>query len=330
MFRHRLLGAAVLGLAAVLVGAPARAAEIDKLLPNDTETVLTINVKQIFDSALVKKVGLDKAKQALKDQSEVQKILDDLGFDPFKDVDTITIAGAGGTETDKGLVIIRGKFDMAKFQKKAEEAAKENKDKLTITEVADGLGGKTKLYEVDASDAGGQKVFLTFAGKGVMVGSPGKDYVLDAIDKEAGKKKTALKNKELSALLGKVDGKASIWTTILGSTLEKSPLANQEEAKEIINKLENAVFAITFDKDVKLELIANAKSTDDAKKLEEMISDGLNQAVGILALLTNQQKDLKPLLKVVKDIKPSVKDKAVSLESTIPGDLIEKALDKLK
>jgi len=75
MFRHRLPGAAVLGLAAVLVAAPARAAEIDKLLPADTETVLTINVKQIFSSDLVKKVGLDKAKEALKSQSDAQKIL---------------------------------------------------------------------------------------------------------------------------------------------------------------------------------------------------------------------------------------------------------------
>jgi hypothetical protein len=331
MFRHRLVGAAVLGLAAVLAAAPARAAEVDKLLPNDTETVLTINVKQIFDSALVKKVGLDKAKQALKDQTEVTKILDELGFDPFKDIDTIIIAGSNGTDTDKGLFIVRGKFDVDKFHKKAEEAAKENKDNIEITEVADGLGGKTKLYKVKLPESpNDQPLFIAFASKSVMVASPGKDYVLDALDKEAGKKKTQLKSKELAALLGKVDGKQSVWTTVLGSTLEKSPLPGMDDTvKDIISKIDNAVFGITIDKDLKLELLGNAKTADDAKKLGEMIDDGLNQATTILGLAVGQYKELKPLLKIVKEVKPSVKDKAVSIDISIPGDIITNALEKL-
>jgi hypothetical protein len=331
MFRHRLLGAAVLGLAAVLAAAPARAAEVDKLLPNDTETVFTINVKQIFDSALVKKVGLDRAKQALKDQSEVTKVLDELGFDPFKDVDTIIVAAASGTDPEKQLIIVRGKFDVDKFRKKAEEAAKENKDSIKITEVADGLGGKTQLYEVNVPEAGnGQNLFVAFAGKGAIVASPGKDYVLDALEKEAGKRKTQLKNKELATLLGKVDAKQSMWTTVLGSTLEKSPLPGMDDTvKDIISKIDNAVFGLTIDKDIKLELVGNAKTADDAKKLGEMMEEGLDQATTILGLLVMQQKDLKPLLKILKDVKPSVKDKAVAVELSLPGDLIEKALDKL-
>src|SRR5262249_46708704 len=160
-----------------------------------------------------------------------------------------------------------------------------------------GLGGKTKLYEVNLPEAGnGQNLFVAFAGKGVIVASPGKDYVLDAIEKEAGKRKTQLKSKELAALLGKVDAKQSIWTTVLGSTLEKSPLPGMDDTvKDIISKIDNAVFGLTIDKDIKLELVGNAKSGDDAKKLGEMIDDGLNQATTILGLLVNQQKELKPL-----------------------------------
>jgi hypothetical protein len=331
MFRHRLVGAAVLGVAALLAAAPARAAEVDKLLPNDTESVLTVNVKQIFESGLVKKIGLDKVKQALKDQSEVAKALDDLGFDPFKDLDTIIIADSSGTDVDKGLIIFRGKFDVEKFKKKAEQEAKEHKDNIKITEVADGLGGKTQLYEINSPDvANGQTVFVAFAGKGAIVASPGKDYVLDAIEQEAGKRKAQLKNKELAALLGKVDNKQSVWWTILGSTLEKSPLpATDDTVKDIISKIDNAVFGVTIDKDVKLEVTGNAKSADDAKKLGEYLENGLDTATGFLGLAVGQYKELKPLLKVVKEIKPSVKDKVVSVEATVPGDVITGALDKL-
>src|SRR5438128_1012730 len=60
-------------LAAVCLAwlAPARAAEVDKLLPNDTEILVTINVRQILDSPLVKKYALDK--HAGKKQTTINK-----------------------------------------------------------------------------------------------------------------------------------------------------------------------------------------------------------------------------------------------------------------
>src|SRR5262249_15241960 len=108
MLRYSRQGAflCALALAGLLLAAPLWAAEADKLLPNDTETVMGINVRQILDAPLVKKLGLEQAKKALKAQSDVQKILDDLGFDVFTDVDTITVAGCGATsEADKDRVL---------------------------------------------------------------------------------------------------------------------------------------------------------------------------------------------------------------------------------
>src|SRR5689334_2673276 len=97
-------------IVAALVG-PVRAAEIDKLLPADTEVVITVNVKQILGSALLKKAGLDQWKGALKELPQVGDILEELGFDPFTDLDRVTIASPGGSEQDRGLIIARGNFD---------------------------------------------------------------------------------------------------------------------------------------------------------------------------------------------------------------------------
>ena len=59
---HRRPGArvAVLVLAVVLAGAPARAGEVDRYLPDDTEIVVNVNIRQILDSPLVKKHALEK------------------------------------------------------------------------------------------------------------------------------------------------------------------------------------------------------------------------------------------------------------------------------
>jgi hypothetical protein len=91
---------------------------VDKLLPNDTEIIAGINVKQILNCALAKKVGQDTIKDMIKQQEMVQKVLDELGFDPFKDLDSIVAAWPNLSDTDKGLIIARGTFDIKKAKAK--------------------------------------------------------------------------------------------------------------------------------------------------------------------------------------------------------------------
>src|SRR5260370_35389399 len=89
-FQRSLLAAALLALAV-----PVKAAEVDKCLPDDTEFVLVVNVKQIIDAPLIQKHALEHLKAFLKGNSDVTTILDSLGFDPFKDLSEITVAGNG-------------------------------------------------------------------------------------------------------------------------------------------------------------------------------------------------------------------------------------------
>jgi hypothetical protein len=332
MFRQRFLAAQALGLtvAALLLTAPARAAEvIDKLLPNDTETVISINFKQILNSPLGKKMPIDKLQDALKNQDELDKNLKDIGFDPFTDLDSVILAGSSGNEPDKGLMIAHGKFDAKKFQAKAEEVAKDMKDVLKIHKVPDATGGTTNLYEVNAPGQN-QPLFVALANETTVLASGGKDYVLDALDKASGKSKTVLKNKDLADLLKRIDTAQSLWLAVLGSTLSKSPLGSNPDAKEVIDKISDATGGINIDKDIKLQVSVTAKSNDDAKDLDEKLKDGLNTALGAVALLAGQNKALAPLVDVLKNVKPTVKDKVVSVELDIAGKDIENAIQKNK
>src|SRR5437588_8389064 len=93
---------------------PAQAADVNKYLPNDADFVLVLNVKQLLDSPLVQKHALADLKTMLKGNSEATKHFDAVGFDPFKDLNTVTL-GVALAKEPKGLLIAQGTFDIAKF-----------------------------------------------------------------------------------------------------------------------------------------------------------------------------------------------------------------------
>ncbi|PWT80423.1 MAG: hypothetical protein C5B58_11700, partial [Acidobacteria bacterium] len=109
--------ALVAGLALILGRATAAP---EKLLPDKSEVVVSINVKGLVDSELAKKYDASgKVRDAIKAQPQAQAILEQLHLDPLKDVHSVTVAMAGikmGRNNnpempDELLVIIRGNFE---------------------------------------------------------------------------------------------------------------------------------------------------------------------------------------------------------------------------
>src|SRR5258708_27333959 len=137
-----------------LLAAPARAADIDKLLPDDSSVVVSIDFRQLLDSALVKKHGVAPLQKALKANGNVDKLLTAAGFDPLKDLSRVTFALEGDLSKSAGLLILRGKFDTARIAARAEELAKKE-DRLKIESIA----GQT-VYRVSGSDGPGHLAIL--------------------------------------------------------------------------------------------------------------------------------------------------------------------------
>jgi hypothetical protein len=310
--------ALVLGVA--LTAAPARAAEVDKYLPDDTQEVVTVNVKQLLDSGLFKKFGLEPAKQALKDNGDVGDILKDLGFDPFKDLDRIVVGSAGGEDPEKVLIIARGQFDLAKFKAKGEEAAKSNGEHLKIHKRDKG----PVIYEVKLPQSD-TPVFVALADKNTMLISPGKDYVIDGLKKIDNPKPT-VKNKEIQALIERMNGKQTVSVAVIGNALTKSGDLGGFIPKETLESIDAVGGGVTVDDDVRLEVVVTAKTADAAKDIHKGVNDGLKQALAALSLLATNQKELEPVLEIVKSMKTTAKDKTVTLKGEVGGELIEKML----
>jgi len=315
--------AALLAVALLLPALPARAADIDPFLPDDTEVVVTVNIKQILGSSLLKKIGLEKLKDALKEDADVEKTLTDLGFDPLNDVERITMAGPGEDGPDKGLIIVQGRFDLAKFHAKGEEAAKEHGDIVKIQKVKEGI-----IYEVNIPGQP-QTMFVALPNKTTLVASGGKDYVVESL-KRGGGQKGALKSKELKALLEKADAKQSLWLTAMGSALAKGQLGQLEGTKDSVGKITHASGGVTLDEEIKVEFGLVTKDAAAAKDLAKAIDEGLAQAKVLASLVAAGQKELAPLLEILSTVKSTAKDTVVTIKGKVSSDLIDGALKKDK
>jgi len=322
----RVLG---LALAATLLAAPARAGDIDPYLPADTEAVVTINVRQILGSQLVKKAGLDQLRDLIKAQEEVDGVLKELGFDPFKDIDTLTVASPAGGEQDKGLIIIRGRFNVNKFKARAEKAAKDNKDEFKIHKVKDGQGGEITAYEFSVPNPQGgmsQTFFAGFGNRATLLAAPSKDYLIDALKvKDATKAK--LKNKSFQELLSKQDTQQSFSIAMVGEALTKSPLA-ELPIKDILTKITAVAGGVTLSDGIKMEFVIATKEAADARMIKDKLSEGLTTALAFIALAATQQKELAPLLEIVKSIQPTSNNTSVTLKGEVSAETLNKLIRK--
>jgi hypothetical protein len=267
------------------------------------------------------------AQEALRGNDQVQDILKDLGFDPFKDLDRIIIASPGGTEKDRGLAIVHGRFDVAKFKAKAEEVAKDQSDHLKIHKV---LGGKHLLYEVNHPDRD-EPFFVALSGRDTLLASPGKDYVIDALKKSKDPTKPILKNKKFEALLDKLDARqslslAAVTNPDLKKAIEKAP----GDIKGMIEKIQALGGGLTISDEVKLELIVTTKNTKDAKELGDSAKAGINAVLALVAAFAqnNESREAEFVVEIIKSLRITNQGEAVSVKARISNDLIEESLKK--
>jgi hypothetical protein len=326
MFASRL--GAVLTLA-LLVPAGVRAADIDTYLPADTESYLSINIRQFLDSPLVQKAALNQLRDALKEYAEVNDVLNDLGFDPFKDMDRIVIASPNTTDSDRGLVIAHGKFDVMKFQKRAADAAESNGDVLKIHKVPLGAGVTHDVWEVIIPNQD-SSLFVALSGNNTLLASPGKDYVVDAIKQARANKKPALKNKAFQALVEKMDPKQSLSVVVLGKALsgaEKMEIL-PKGARDALGSIQAVGGGLTIDKEIKLELAVSSKDEDSARGIREAIDKGVKLGTVGLTLVSDDRKGVALLLEVLKTVKVTSKAKVVSVTGRLTADAIDDFLKK--
>jgi hypothetical protein len=299
--------------AIAVLALPARAAEAEKYLPDNTDGVVTINVRTLMDSALVGKV-LEQIKPALKADSGAQKILDAIGIDPFKDVELVQIGAPGGGDPDKAVFVIQGKFQPAKIHAVAAKAAEEHADVLKIEKVGD-----TNLYQVTPPGRNQKVSYAALLGENLLVASVTRDLVVEAIDKKAGKKKPELK-KALADLLAKSDSKQAISVVAL-DTVGQGELAGQ---------VKSLTGGFTITDEVKMDFRLTAKDEKAATAVADKIEEGLGQVSQLVMFLGQKDPRFAPLVDVMKTVAAKPDGATVRVTGEINKSVLEKVEKMLK
>lgn len=322
MLAKNLICTLAAGLALTCVSST-RAADVDPLLPDDSEVVVTVNVKQILGSNLIKKYALDQMKQALE-SDRAKDVFGPLGLDPLKDVSTVVLAGPGGDEPGKACIIIRGNFDVDKLRASAEKQAKKDENLKIVKE------GEHTLYEVKNPRGGrnplGDTMYMAIAGADAIVASPTKDYVTAALNKKSGGK--AKINKKLAAILKSADGNQSLFLAVLADGFKKSELARDEKVKELLDKVEAMSVGLTVGDDIKLNSSVSAKNAAAAGDLKKQLEEGVDQAKALVGVLALNNPDIAPLADILNTFKVKTAEAKVTLNGAISAKVIENAIKR--
>jgi hypothetical protein len=319
MRRLRHLSFAVCTTLLVSAIASVQAADVEKYLPDGTVFVVTVNVKQLLDSPIVKNHLLDKFQAALKSSSEISEVLDSLGIDPLKDLTRFTAASTGTNPDSKGLLILAGNFDPAKFEALAKKNADRHADVLKIL-----TENGHQVYEVQIPQSP-RPLLVSVLDKNTIVATVDKESLQEAFSRVASEKPVKLK-KEIEQLLQGVDGRQSLWVAMLGEALSKNEMLSDDKTKKTLEKIDTISAGITVAKDIQLLINVLAKSSEGAKDLASEMTDGLNNAKGLLALAASDKKELGPAVGILESIKVGTDGKKITVKSEVPEDVIEKSL----
>lgn len=309
-------GAGVLALAAALLAGPARAAEVEKLLPADTTLVLSLNVQQLLASPLVEKYAKGQIQQAMKADAETEKILKEIGLDPLTDFHRLTVALTAEHGPDKPLFIVRGKFNTSKINEKATQFSKDHADKLKVS-TENGVA----VYEI-AGGAPNQTMFAALLDDTTLVAGNGKNIVTDAIGQAKGTRKGG-PSKELTELIGSANDKQSVWLVILPKMFEKVPIPSPE-VKKFLDQTTALTGNAELASDLKVEMGVVAKDADTAKSLAAQVDAGLDYAKSLLRILQANNPDLQVVVDLVGSLKSSTSGKTI----TVKGGLTEKQIEE--
>jgi hypothetical protein len=312
-----------LGLVAICPLSPAGAADF-KSLPDDTELVLTVNLKQIRTSELVRseKDALDEPRALLNRLSgdlPVLKCLQEVGVDFFRDLTSISFAGPRGKKIKTTFLIVEGDFAALKLNGKLAEAAKAKSETIAITT----WSGAT-VYEIGAAN---KRHYAALVGNSTLIAATEREALADALARADGSKKSGL-SKALGKLLDTIDEKPSIALVTSGSALgllvEGTTLPNAANIAAALKTCDAVSASITLTKEIQFQLSLYARDEDTAKKVAESSENSLQTIRGLARQKAKEDNKFLPIADAVDSLRVKNRGPIISLRWEATLDVLEK------
>jgi hypothetical protein len=308
----------------------AQGVDVAKLFPDSTEMAFSFNVKSVLNSAFFQKHFKEEVDKKIKENTQLQNVMASLGFDPMKDLTSVTFTVAkfnpkfGGPPDADIFVVAKGAFNVEKMNGGlgALIAAANQGDKVSTSKYGDYL-----LYEVKDANSG-KSFYATIMDKETVIGSTIKDDVTTAIERSAGRKTGTLNNK-FADLMGKARNNNTMWAAMLipTSVREMSKMAPQPELGDAISKLENQTMTLNIQDNIKFDVTMYMLEEAAATTMKTLMEQAKDLAGA--AALANEQLGSE-LADVVGSLQIGANGKKVSIAGDIKADIVDKIVKAMK
>jgi hypothetical protein len=317
MFRKSLALAAVL-LLSLVVTSYTRAADLETYLPKDTDLVLSLNVRQVLESPVVKNNAIDLIRTTLNSNREVEASIKALGLDPLVDFNRVSIGiNLENFNNPRATAILDGKFDSVKISRLMDELIKKDPKQFG----AEKSGGKV-IYRIAVSN---QIVFATVIDAGTIVLGTVKENIVSAAVVGKGSRKPEIR-KELAELLARADPMVSLYLAgHVKGRLGAVPLPDAD-LKKMIEQIETIAGEVRLDKDLQAVVTLTTSSAQIAKEVQSLAESAISLYRLQLKLALSDQPELRPLVDLASSIKAVQKDKQIVITGNLAGAGIEKLL----
>jgi hypothetical protein len=317
-----------LALAFLLAGAySASAADPLRYVPNGSDVVVSLNVDGLLgtpvvqlhlpallsrhgsallrfwsqDDAFGKQVVLKNGpalERTLKDPEEVRRSLDQVR----RTWTHVVLAGRFNGNEDEVLVVVECPLDAEKLP-----AFLKAMSDWTGSRVKPAGGGDAGLTEIQIPGEE-DSWFLALVEKGILVLSPSRDYVREALAKAAGKQQADL-NKSMSAVLQQVDRKQTGWLAIVDSREDLGIRGG-----------------FTLAEECKAEIVITALSEQAAKDQLEQVQADLTKARAYLEDCARKTRAAEPLVELVRAAKVAREGKRISVSLELDANQLQQLL----
>lgn len=322
--RRSILATATLALATLaLAGTVAAAPRISalKLVPGDSVAVGMVKLSELRTSPLSGRIFNEADKMTC--DGDGAKFLAEAGLDPAKDVDTITFAIRPNQVSGKSdaLVVAEGRFDATRVT--AALVARGAK------EISTPKGTYYLFEEKSGEEHDGGKAAIAFVDRGYAVMGT-EDAVKGALN-AVSRGGTGFTTSTLGSQLSRIDASASAW--MLGDVQRMASLAG--DGPDGTPKTENIFAAVrkmtyvtmwTTDTGDAIRFGGTAMSEDDETR--GLVEDTIRGALSA-ARLAAMEKDPE-LVELLRKVEVKRDGDGVSVEATIPADLLERFHQKAK
>jgi hypothetical protein len=299
--------------ALALCAAAAWAAEVDRYVPADATAVASVNVRQLLDAPLVRPHAQEAIRAVLAANAGLQDVLTAAGIDPLRDVTGVVLA-ARGTKPEQALLIVHGKFDDERARRAAADFAREHPTQLLLHKEGDAV-----VYENRSAK---RPTFAAFADAETVVAALGRGPVAAAV--RGGTRPVKLRP-DVQALVSKADGTKSAWLVALAPPELRKQLAQSANAANVADRIRACTATLDVDRDVQVAVDVLTTDARTANSVAEML-DGLRN---LGKLMAQNQPDFGDLIaQVFEGVKVRAGKNTVEVRARVPGEMIEKALQK--